>query len=486
MKKCYRKRGATSMAPRLQPVEAMRFPRWFVACALMSVSACAGRYRTEPVGSVGHGTAFVQPRTVQLGPDTGEARPPWATGGGIQLAKGSYELAMTFDIPRAQVVEWTVSCPGVALSGITGESFAQYRARRIAELRAARGDHEDARVASLSLVAGVAMPIGHLAIHSDASSEPSRPDVDLPPGDVGAGRLATTVRVTTGAAGVCALTAIADDASVVGTFDATRIHDAGRVQTTTHASAIEIRDRAQTQLVTFDAEAQVRRANAEQAAVRARLEAEAQRRVVADQQHAEEQRALAARPHYTVDLEQRRLDIALRAREDLRRRWQAWGAIPRPPMPALLAEEPGEPPFPGAIWNPGAWVWVNGRWTWRAGYWSEPDVFDGGGNSELMVGVETGLDFGFDSGRPVRPEVVDHRKGTNKIRDHRDGNSREGTVRDHRDYSSSGSSKSDDKVRDHRNSREQESRSTVRDHRDDKDDKKDDDRAGNVRDHRRR
>jgi hypothetical protein len=475
MKNCYRKRGATSMAPRLQPVEPMRSPRWFVACALMSVSACAGRYRTEPVGPVGYGTAFVQPRTEPRGPDATEERPPWATGGGVQLAKGSYELALAFDIPRAQIVDWTVTCPGVELSGSAGEPFATYRTRRIGELRAARGEPENARVASLS-------SIGLFAVHTEAISDAvATPDVDLPPGDVGAARLATMVRVTTSGPGVCALTSTADDATVVGTFQVRRIDDA---QLAPHTTAVEVGGRAHTLLVTNNAEADVQRANAEQARERAQLEAEAQRRVAAEQLHAEEVRAIEARSRTTVDLEQRRLDIALRAREDLRRRWQAWGAIPRPPMPELLAEVAGEPPFPGAVWTPGAWVWMNGRWTWRAGYWSEPDVFDGGDGGEVMVGIETGMDFGFDGGRPVRPEVVDHRRGNRKIRDHRDGDSRDGIVRDHRDYQTS--SKPEPTVRDHRNSREQDTKSTVRDHRDDKDDKKDDDRGGNVRDHRRR
>src|SRR5687768_13507778 len=105
----------------------MRAPRVFVAFALMSVSACAGRQQT---GLVGQGTAFVQPRSQDANTDTTGVHPPWAIGGGMQLAQGSYELALWFDIPRAQVVDWTVTCPGVEVAGTAGESFVQYRARR--------------------------------------------------------------------------------------------------------------------------------------------------------------------------------------------------------------------------------------------------------------------------------------------------------------------------------------------------------------------
>ena len=85
-----------------------------VVIALMSVSACAARQQT---GLVGQGTAFVQPRDAEASQEPATAHPPWAIGGGMQLARGSYELALWFDIPRAQVVDWTVTCPGVEVTG---------------------------------------------------------------------------------------------------------------------------------------------------------------------------------------------------------------------------------------------------------------------------------------------------------------------------------------------------------------------------------
>lgn len=430
-----------------------------VAVALMSVSACAARQQT---GFVGQATAFVQPRDAAASHDPGAAHPPWAVGAGMQLPRGSYELALWFDIPRAQVVDWTVTCPGVEVTGTAGESYEQYKARRIEELRAARGQQ---KIASLTPV---------------SSDEP----IELPPGDVGAGRLASTVRVMTGGTGVCAVTATADDASVLGTYQVTRIRDphleARARSTSQHAAAIQVRGRVPTMAVTYDPGRAARQLAAEHAAAEAQLqrEAEAHRQMqIAAQRQAELE---AHRELLIVDVEQRRLDIAQRARDDLRRRWIAWGAIPRPPMPALLVEEPGEPPYPGAVWTPGRWEWVNARWTWRAGYWSTPDVFDDAGG-DLSVGV--GFDFDLGGGETSR--VRDHRTGP-RIRDHRDGKSDFGSqIRDHRDGRSS--SKPEPTVRDHRtNSREEMPKSTIRDHRDDKKDDDKDDRQGTVRDHRRR
>lgn len=144
----------------------------------------------------------------------------------------------------------------------------------------------------------------------------------------------------------------------------------------------------------------------------------------------------SAAPPGVVDLEQYRLDLAHQAREQLRARWLARGAIPRPPMPPLLAEEPGEPPFPQAIWVRGTWEWSLGRWRWRPGYWTEPDVFvayDDPGIPDLAIGGAIGAGFSFGLTDDL-PAVRDHRGGNGRnyptVRDHRD---RYPAVRDHRD-----------------------------------------------------
>ena len=124
----------------------MRTTSLFV-CAL--VSGCAGRVHTEFVGT---GTAIVQPRT-EVAASSAVSEAPWAVARGMQLPAGSYELAMAFDIPRAQEVEWTISCPGVSLSGIAGETFESYRARRLAEMREqVRRDRERVSAASGAVI----------------------------------------------------------------------------------------------------------------------------------------------------------------------------------------------------------------------------------------------------------------------------------------------------------------------------------------------
>jgi hypothetical protein len=427
----------------------------------MSVSACAARQPN--IGIVGQGTAFVLPRDAAAPQDPGAAYPPWAIGGGMQLARGSYELELWFDIPRAQLVDWTVTCPGVEVTGTAGESLEQYKARRIEELRAARGHQQ---VASLTMV-------------------PSDDPIELPHGDVGAGRLASTVRVMTGGAGVCAVTATADDASVLGTYQVTRIRDphleARARSTSQHAAAIQVRGRVPAIQVAYDPARVERQLAADRAAAEYQLQREADARMqmqLAAQRQAEID---AHRERLIVDVEQRRLDIAQRARDDLRRRWVAWGAIPRPPMPALLAEEAGEPPFPGARWTPGTWQWVNGQWTWRAGFWSNPDVFDDAGG-DLTVGIGMGFDFDLSGGGSDEesPRVRDHHRKGPRIRDHhkpepivRDHYKPEPVVRDH--------PKPEPTVRDHPKSSREEPKSTIRVH--EKDDKKDEDKGGRVRNH---
>src|SRR5215216_1018195 len=93
---------------------------------LILLAACGGtRYRTELVG---HGNA----------------------GDGIQLPQGNYELAMRFEVPRAQVVDWKIVCPGVDIDGQVGETFPQYRTRRLTELARDR----EADVAAANVVIG--------------------------------------------------------------------------------------------------------------------------------------------------------------------------------------------------------------------------------------------------------------------------------------------------------------------------------------------
>src|SRR6185369_2408168 len=100
--------------------------------SIASLVACASHYRTELVGE----------------------RPVLATAAAeLALPAGSYDLALRFDLPRAQLIEWSVSCSGATsetpIAGSLGEPFEAYRTRRLAELRAER-DRQRRDVAALT------------------------------------------------------------------------------------------------------------------------------------------------------------------------------------------------------------------------------------------------------------------------------------------------------------------------------------------------
>lgn len=519
----------------------MTISRLLTACALMSVSACAARYRTELVGQ---GTAFVQPRGAVAGPVAPEpAAPVTLPAGGIPLPRGSYDLALWFDVPRAQVIEWTLSCAGATVNGSLGESFDAYRARRIAELRVQR-DHERQQVASVtSAVVGsfapavrttgyVETPVGTARVEGQAQVDPGAvggavataaidDDVQLPPGDLGQGRLHSTVHVETAADGVCAVTAATDDPQVIGRYEVRRIRDLDaeariRVMAST-SHAVEVRKRLVANLVLSGASPEVRehRLAAEAAAraqVEARLQAQADARAtvryeahaqadarvravlgiaydarsryvaylvgechadpnrrtrIAQEREAQERLRIEARARIDRELRDRqqiRIDMALRARLQLTAALLAIGAIERPPMPELVAEEPGSAPFDGAHWTAGTWSWTGGRWIWHRGGWSDPDVFtNAGGDIGVVRGISIGI--GLGGGGATHAGTRDHRgdgtptydpptRSEPVVRDHRsDRASSSGSdTRDHRsqDKSSDSAKKDEPKVRDHR------------------------------------
>src|SRR6187551_2377103 len=88
---------------------------------LALVTACGGHLKRE---TVGRGATAVQAR--------GAVEP--VQPGSIALPRGSYELKLRFDVPRAQLVEWNVICAGAMKTGVVGETAEQYRQRRIAQL----------------------------------------------------------------------------------------------------------------------------------------------------------------------------------------------------------------------------------------------------------------------------------------------------------------------------------------------------------------
>jgi len=263
---------------------------------LLLAMGCAGHLHSEVVGQ-----------------GATSARAPAS----IALPAGSYEVALAFELPRAQLVDYTVTCPGVERHGTLGETLEAYRARRIAELRG-----EGVR-ATVGPVEARIVPV-------------------LSPDDVGAGRVVANVHVVTRAPGTCAIAATADDA-VAGEYRVTRIRD-------------------------LDAEARLRlmAANIEVVHARAALE----NQLV---EYGAVIRFGRCEGGERVDPEReaawRELEVVVRTRKAIRAQLVAMGAVERPPMPEPVSEEHAPPPAPNAAWTAGRWMW-RGRWVWIGGGWN--------------------------------------------------------------------------------------------------------------------
>ena len=453
---------------------------------LIVVAACGGtRYRTELVG---HGNGIVSSRASDAAPGAG----------GVQLPQGNYELAMRFDVPRAQLVEWKIVCPGVSVDGQLGETLEQYRARRVAEIRRDR-DVERARAA-----AAASIVVGAVAqARVDVRVAPSNDVIEIAPDDIGRGTLVASARVMTAGDGVCNLQVNADDAAAVRAgFTITRIRDLdaeGRMRTiAAREVAVKTRGSLSAQLVSAGADPAVHQpqtATNGRADVRARLEGAA---IVARHEYLmylsgkcnaepgrrdrianEEGKRREARLVAYAEIAQRRDQASMQARADLRAQLLRWGAKTRPPRPAPRPEEPGSAPFDGAEWTAGYWSWESDDWAWQDGGWTDPDLFGESGAGDVSIG-------GGGGSHTYETGVRDHRRIRDRVRDHRDlddppkwnpSESKSSGTRDHRDDSSSSNSRAvwTPNAKD--------SEATVRDHRD-KDDKKDDDDKPRVRDHR--
>jgi hypothetical protein len=503
--------------------------RLFVGCAVAAIAACGGRYRTELVGSAG--------ATVAL-----RGAPVGAGGGtGIQLPAGTYEVAMRFEIPRAQVIEWRLACPGAEAAGTAGETLEQYRARRLAQLREER-ERERQRVASVAgALAGLAplprasggarveAPGAHATVSGEVAVSPDAVgaavgaavvdlEVQLPPGDVGRGTLAANARLQTAGDGACALHAIADDPDVRGTFEVVRVRDldaearlrrmavadgAAQVRTRVTAHLVALGADPAARAARLEAEAAARRARAEaaaQAEARVRAEAEAKLRVRVSYEERRRAMAYEARGWVVAYLvgkcqadPHRRERVAERERRERERRLVADAeraarleadalqarAHLRAYLIALGAKErpPKPPPRPE---EPGEPPFPGAEWT--AGEWRWEDAawaWIDGAWSEPTVFGDAGGDVGVDAGVGVGVGVGVG-IGVNVGGDR---------VRDHRDLSdrTRGPAVRDHRdrtrapvVRDHRGDQRHDRPLVIRDHRGGKRD----DRPPVVRDHR--
>src|SRR5688572_30334440 len=168
------KRRASFVATCLQPRRAMAGSRLLLSTLFLVACAGSTRYRSELVGT---GNGMVASRASG---DAQSDRVAAPGAGGIQLAQGTYELAMRFDLPRAQIVDWKIVCPGADVVGQVGETFDQYRERRIAELRREREQERERVATATSIVVGAVAPraraetrVGNARVEAEASVDPN-------------------------------------------------------------------------------------------------------------------------------------------------------------------------------------------------------------------------------------------------------------------------------------------------------------------------
>lgn len=214
----------------------------------------------------------------------------YAGAGGVKLdTTGAHRVDWSIATPRALRLSWTIDCGGVVQAGAAGETFEEYRVRRVAEIRAERERQKQTIAAVggavLGTVGGTAVartPDGEaradVAVDGEAvgavvAEGVISDDVQLPAGDLGASSYGGTITLTVDNPGVCTM-AVApelegEDASgVTGQFRVVHVVDlyAERAAANQRArtAAISVRGTLQAGLVTRGADPELR----------ARLEAE--------------------------------------------------------------------------------------------------------------------------------------------------------------------------------------------------------------------
>lgn len=256
-----------------------------LALLLLLLPACAPRYRTETLGA---GTAG---------------------GAGVAVSEpGAHTVTWAVSTPRALRLHWVVTCAGATMDGATGESFADYEARRLAELRAEKQQEKDA-VASLVGAVGAGANVrtpdseAHAEVHADGAAVADAvvdDDVVLPAGDLGAAVYRGEVSLDVTAPGTCTMAVAPEDAAedaagVVAEFQVTRTIDVGaeRAQEVARRrdGAIAVRGALTASLVAQGADPDHQRKVAAevQASLQVRLDLEAQARAEQDAQLAAEQ-----------------------------------------------------------------------------------------------------------------------------------------------------------------------------------------------------
>jgi hypothetical protein len=271
---------------------------FFLGVTIVSVSAGCG--------ASAHRRDFLGRRPAAITSGAPDDAMPAVTPGGpgsatVSVKDGDQiEIAWTIAQPHAEKLRYAIACPGAATEPIfAGETMDEYRARRIAELRA-QAEKDRQRVAAVTgMVAGAVAPrvsgqvetptgnadveagVDGQAVGNAVAASTVSTDVALPPGDVGAGTLRGTTRLSIAGDGTCGMTVFTDTPGVAGSFSVTRIVDV-RAEREAHAAvrreaAIDVRGRLTGTLIAAgaDPEAQQRARDAAMAEARAREDARA-------------------------------------------------------------------------------------------------------------------------------------------------------------------------------------------------------------------
>ena len=349
----------------------MRRLSYVMVCALAGFGGCAGSHLRRE--AVGQRMALVQAR--------GQAEVTAGAGATIELTRGRYELALRFDVPRAQIVDYVIACGEQEQRGQVGQTFDEYRTRRLAELNRQQDRDRAAAASAARVVAGavappatmqgqavVTGPQGTATVQTTMTTSSVRdaaggvvgdafpPITELAQWDVGAGRLQARATLMVPTDSTCVVRALADDANVTAGYDVTRVRDldaeARERQVVATAEARQVRVQLTAQLAAAgadplglqkrrDAEARARaeaeaerqrlraEADAERQRRRAELEAERQRNYAEDEARRAEEDARRAQLRATADAERLRLQVEIDARRqrEANAEWQRKHAL---------------------------------------------------------------------------------------------------------------------------------------------------------------
>ncbi len=174
-----------------------------ILLGLITTVACSRPYRKQTMGS--------SPVVLAQG-DPGKT----VTIAGVDLEEKHDRLRISYQVatPRAMELHFMLRCPGEERAGTMGETWEQYRERRVAELEQERQKEVKAKADIIGAVVGGAQAHGQVGpVHGDASAsvdgqavaEQTTAAVVLPAWDVGPQQLRSTIEVRGGQAGRCSM-----------------------------------------------------------------------------------------------------------------------------------------------------------------------------------------------------------------------------------------------------------------------------------------